>query len=133
MKHSNNTIGNQTRDLLACSAVHKPTAPPSACPLCLVHTFRFSTGRRFRLSPEKVEHRTEHACSHNPVVGPAGKKPECVNVSISNTCTTVDLATGRRPGLVVDSSGCYPAAGRQIPGWLNSRVVSIRLCFPVFN
>ena len=32
MKNSNDTIGNQTRDLLACSAVPKPTAPPRAPP-----------------------------------------------------------------------------------------------------
>ena len=31
MKNSNDTIGNQTRDLLACSAVPQPTAPPAAC------------------------------------------------------------------------------------------------------
>jgi len=30
MKNSNDTIGNRTRDLLACSAVHQPTAPPRA-------------------------------------------------------------------------------------------------------
>ena len=29
-KKSNDTIGNQTRDLPACSAVHQPTAPPCA-------------------------------------------------------------------------------------------------------
>ena len=28
MKNSNDTIGNQTRDLLACSSVLQPTAPP---------------------------------------------------------------------------------------------------------
>jgi hypothetical protein len=32
MKNSNGTIGNQTRDLLACSAVPQPTGPPAACP-----------------------------------------------------------------------------------------------------
>jgi len=32
MKNSNNTIGNRTRDLPDCSAVHHPTAPPAACP-----------------------------------------------------------------------------------------------------
>ena len=31
MKKSD-TIGNQTRDLPACSAVPQPTAPPAACP-----------------------------------------------------------------------------------------------------
>jgi hypothetical protein len=28
MKNSNDTIGNQTRDLLACSAIPNPNAPP---------------------------------------------------------------------------------------------------------
>jgi len=28
MKNSNDTIGNRTLDLLACSAVPQPTAPP---------------------------------------------------------------------------------------------------------
>ena len=28
MKNSNDTVGNRTRDLPACSAVHQPTAPP---------------------------------------------------------------------------------------------------------
>jgi hypothetical protein len=30
MKNSSDTIGNQTRDLLACSAVPQPIAPPRA-------------------------------------------------------------------------------------------------------
>ena len=30
MKHSNDTIRNRTRDLLTCSAVPQPTAPPRA-------------------------------------------------------------------------------------------------------
>jgi len=30
MKNLNDTIGNQTRDLPACSAVPQPTAPPHA-------------------------------------------------------------------------------------------------------
>ena len=30
MKNSNDTIGNRTRDLLACNAVPQPTAPPRA-------------------------------------------------------------------------------------------------------
>jgi len=33
-------------------------------------------------------------------------------VSISNTCTNVDSSIGRRSAIVVDSSECYPAAGR---------------------
>ena len=32
MKNFNDTIGNGTRDLPACSAVPQPTAPPAACP-----------------------------------------------------------------------------------------------------
>jgi len=35
MKNSNNTTGNQTRDLPACIAVSQPTAPPRA-----QHTYR---------------------------------------------------------------------------------------------
>jgi hypothetical protein len=31
MKNSNDTIGNRTHDLPACSAVYQPTAPPAAC------------------------------------------------------------------------------------------------------
>jgi hypothetical protein len=30
MKNSSDTIGNRTRDVLACSAVPQPTAPPRA-------------------------------------------------------------------------------------------------------
>ena len=37
MKNSNDTIGNRTRDLPACSAVPQPTAPPCA-PNCAVRT-----------------------------------------------------------------------------------------------
>ena len=33
-KSYNDTIGNRTRDLPACSAVPQPTAPPAACPKC---------------------------------------------------------------------------------------------------
>jgi hypothetical protein len=122
----------------------------------LVHTFRFSTGReltgrmraqlgtsftpsgflpagRYRLSPDKVvEHRKAQAYSHNPVVWPDGKKkPECVNVSISNTYTTDNSATGRRPCIVVDSSVCYPAAGRQIPGRPGRMNTSMLSCVPL--
>ena len=32
IKYSNDTIGNRTRDLPACSAVPQPTALPAACP-----------------------------------------------------------------------------------------------------
>ena len=36
MKNSNDTIGNRTRDLPACSAVPQPTAPPRAQTLYLL-------------------------------------------------------------------------------------------------
>jgi len=39
MKNSSNTIGNQTRDLLACSAVPQPTASPRAP---VTGTYRFN-------------------------------------------------------------------------------------------
>jgi hypothetical protein len=39
MKNSNDTIGNRTRDLPACSAVTQPVAPPRA-PLQTVSTFK---------------------------------------------------------------------------------------------
>jgi hypothetical protein len=41
MKNSNDTIGNRTRDLPACSAVPKPTEPPRAqlnCPKTQLHS-----------------------------------------------------------------------------------------------
>ena len=42
MKNSNDTIGNQTRDLRTCSAVPQQTAPPAACPhVC--HYFLYIT------------------------------------------------------------------------------------------
>ena len=37
-KKFNDTIGNRTRDLPACSAVPQPTAPPAACPMSLFYT-----------------------------------------------------------------------------------------------
>jgi len=44
MKNSNDTIGNRTRDLPACSAVPQPTVLPAACPHCMVSTaFNFMT------------------------------------------------------------------------------------------
>jgi len=38
IKNSNDTIGNRTRDLPACSAVPQPTAPPAACPHNYIHS-----------------------------------------------------------------------------------------------
>jgi hypothetical protein len=37
MKNSSNTIGNQTRDILACRAVPQPTAPPHTANIVDVH------------------------------------------------------------------------------------------------
>jgi hypothetical protein len=42
MKKSNDTIGNRTRDLLACSAVPQPTVPPAACPVSKSRDFKNS-------------------------------------------------------------------------------------------
>jgi hypothetical protein len=36
VKNSNDTIGNRTRDLPACSAVPQPTAPPRGPPILWV-------------------------------------------------------------------------------------------------
>ena len=44
MKNSNDTIGNQTRDLPVCSAVPQPTALPAACPQYLRCTRRILNG-----------------------------------------------------------------------------------------
>jgi hypothetical protein len=94
------------------------------------HVPVFRPAIKFWLSPDTaVEHRKEQAYSHNTVVWPAGKKPECVNVSISNTCTTVDSATGQWLGVAVDIYGCYPTADRQIPGHPNDRVMWIQYAF----
>jgi hypothetical protein len=43
MKNSNDTIGNQTRDLPACSAVPQPTAAPAACRLDLLYFIFYSS------------------------------------------------------------------------------------------
>jgi len=42
MKNSNDTIGNQTRDIPACSAVPGPTAPPRA-PIHPLAGYKFQT------------------------------------------------------------------------------------------
>jgi len=59
MKHSNDTIGNQTRDLLAHSAASQPSAPPRAPPT----EFR----RNLMLGNEVLEHHTYSMAllSHN--------------------------------------------------------------------
>jgi hypothetical protein len=43
MKNSNDTTGNRTRDLSACSAVPQPTAPPRAPPQSLVYFCKIPT------------------------------------------------------------------------------------------
>jgi hypothetical protein len=48
MKNSNDTIGNQTRDLRICSAVPQPTAPPAAC---TVHASKYSNPLNAELNP----------------------------------------------------------------------------------
>jgi len=47
MKNSNDTIGIRTRDLLACSAVPQPTAPPRAPVLGGLHINVFELLQRF--------------------------------------------------------------------------------------
>jgi hypothetical protein len=49
MKNSNDTIGNRTRDLLACSAVPQPTVPPRAPTL---HKGCKNTGRQNPVATE---------------------------------------------------------------------------------
>jgi hypothetical protein len=46
MKNSNDTIGNRTRDRLACSAVPQPTAPPRA-PLKIVFFLNVATMKAY--------------------------------------------------------------------------------------
>ena len=43
MKNSNDTIGNRTRDLLTCSAVPQPTAPPWSPNLLMYARFLMCT------------------------------------------------------------------------------------------
>ena len=45
MKNSSDTIGNQSRDLPACSALPQPTAPPAAWPPAL-QVGRFILGEK---------------------------------------------------------------------------------------
>ena len=42
MNKSNETIGNRTRDLPACSTVPQPTAPPTACPRTVPYTSKMA-------------------------------------------------------------------------------------------
>jgi len=43
MKNSSDTIGNQTRDLPACSAVPQPTAPPLIILTCKINHLIYAT------------------------------------------------------------------------------------------
>jgi hypothetical protein len=47
MKNSNDTIGNRTRDLPACSAVSQPTAPPRTPFYTIVSRKYLEGGDRF--------------------------------------------------------------------------------------
>ena len=47
MKNSNYTIGNRTRDLLTCSAVPQPTAPPRS-PIQVVDIVKYVTEQRIK-------------------------------------------------------------------------------------
>ena len=81
MKNSNDTIGNGTRDLPACSAVPQPTAPPRA-PLFIIYCSLFQKGklgllsRDFRFfSPLTVHYK----CTLKQCVSPdvSGSPPLC--------------------------------------------------------
>jgi hypothetical protein len=95
-----------------------------------VHTSQFSTGRQVPIIAGQSSGTKESIGVFTQPGRFTGrvKIGVCVNVSISNTCTPVDSSTGRRTGLVVDSSGYYPG-----PGQANDQVVCIGLCFPVFH
>jgi hypothetical protein len=43
MENSSDTIGNRTRDLMACSAVRQPTAPPRCSKNIKIHEYSFSS------------------------------------------------------------------------------------------
>jgi len=47
IKNSNDTIGNRTRDLAACSAVPQRTTPPAACPQSVFVSTKIISDRRF--------------------------------------------------------------------------------------
>jgi len=49
MKNSSDTIGNRTRDLLTCSAVPQPTAPPRDPFIYGTHEIFSEIARIFRL------------------------------------------------------------------------------------
>jgi hypothetical protein len=55
MKSSNDTIGNRTRDLPACSAVPQPTAPPAVAQAS-VPTYRAMTAERGKLPRYKQQY-----------------------------------------------------------------------------
>jgi hypothetical protein len=48
LKNSNGTVGNQSRDLPACSAVRQPTAPPRD-PQILCIKFNFIVRKKFTM------------------------------------------------------------------------------------
>jgi hypothetical protein len=52
MKNSNDTIGNRTRDLPACSAVPQPTAPPRSA-ICVYSSHILSPDRAVRKEEPK--------------------------------------------------------------------------------
>ena len=51
MKNSSDTFGNGTRDLVVCSAVPQPTAPPAACP----EKVGYMTFKIIEVSPIRLE------------------------------------------------------------------------------
>jgi hypothetical protein len=71
MKNSNDTIGNGTRDLAACSAVPQPTAPPRTP--AKNNTRSFIWIRKYcRHSPVEIDNRGYHKQFFSPFEGGEG-------------------------------------------------------------
>ena len=68
MKNSNDTIGNQTCDLPACSPVHQPTAPQRVPVEGIITAFTWKESRK----PRKTE-------SEQPVAGPLAHGTEMLS------------------------------------------------------
>jgi hypothetical protein len=58
MKNSNDTIGNRTRDLPACSAVPQPTAPPRAPTVWVTSQYPEQNNKYVRIFRSALQRRT---------------------------------------------------------------------------
>ena len=80
MKNSNDTIGNRTCDLPACSAVPQPTATPRTPTKCISYYFLLRTAAlrlivRSCLGVPTFATRRLHACHH--ARSPSGGRQNC--------------------------------------------------------